>query len=285
MFGTGKFLGESDFSDSSVQTVYGVWDYGDDKDDSEYLGIVERTDDGSISEIDNYTLGVKTYLLKQELTDFKYTLPNFETVDVRVLTQDKVVWKTKLDEHSGESPNPSGSNTDHVGWYFDLTPRERVVSDVLLRDEKLIIIGFVPDSYQCEPGSGKSWFMEIDAFNGGNLATVQFDTTAGGVINDEDLVRLNPSAELVPPVGIKFRGKLEKASILRFDKSIRLPRQSDDNDGLDKLDDNSSACSEQKYLSSSTGEIRTICEKSIKLGIGYWQEIERDSNNIVTKTQ
>ena len=28
-FGTGKYLGDSDTSDTSVQSVYGIWDYGD----------------------------------------------------------------------------------------------------------------------------------------------------------------------------------------------------------------------------------------------------------------
>ena len=28
-FGTGKYLGDSDYSDTSVQSVYGIWDYGD----------------------------------------------------------------------------------------------------------------------------------------------------------------------------------------------------------------------------------------------------------------
>ena len=221
LFGTGKFLGQSDFSDSSVQTVYGIWDYGDDTDDSEYLGTVQRDNDGAISGLTN--VPEKATLLKQETTDFEYTLANFETVDVRILSQNQAIWQTEIDADSGEKPNPSTSEDNHVGWYFDLATRERVVTDVALRENKLIIIGFLPDPYQCEPGVGNSWFMEIDAFNGGNLSTVQFDTTGGGTLNDHDLVRLNSTDDLVPPAGIGFRGKLERASILRIDNSIQLP--------------------------------------------------------------
>jgi len=274
MFGTGMFLGESDFSDSSVQTVYGIWDFGDDTDDSEYLGSVTRNSDGAISGLTN--LSAKTTLLRQDTTDFEYTLGNFETVDVRILSQKKALWKTESDDQSGENPNPSTSEDNHVGWYFDLSTRERVVTDVALRENKLIIIGFIPDPYRCEPGVGNSWLMEIDAFNGGNLSTVQLDTTGGGTLNVHDLVRLSSTDDLVPPAGIGFHGKLEKASILRIDNSIQLPRPIGDNNGLDVPGGDSSACGEQKYLSSSTGVVRTICEKSINLGMVSWQEVQRD---------
>jgi type IV pilus assembly protein PilY1 len=274
LFGTGKFLGHSDFSDSNVQTVYGIWDYGDDTDDSEYLGSVKRGNDGAISGLANVT--AKATLLKQETTDFEYTLANFETVKIRILSQNTAIWQTETDSGSGENPNPSTSEDNHVGWYFDLTTRERVVTDVVLRENKLLVIGFMPDPYRCTAGVGNSWFMEINAFNGGNLNTVQLDTSGGGILNDHDLVRLNSTDDLVPPAGIRFRGKLERASILRIDNSVQLPTSVDENDGLDVPGGNNSACGEQKYLSSSTGEVRTICEKSINLGVVSWQEVQRD---------
>ncbi len=38
IFGTGRYLDALDLLDDSKQTIYGIWDYGDDSDDSEYLG-------------------------------------------------------------------------------------------------------------------------------------------------------------------------------------------------------------------------------------------------------
>lgn len=38
IFGTGKYLGLTDLTDNSQQAVYGIWDYGDDADDTEFLG-------------------------------------------------------------------------------------------------------------------------------------------------------------------------------------------------------------------------------------------------------
>jgi type IV pilus assembly protein PilY1 len=49
VFGTGKYLGNADFADGQTQTIYGVWDYGDDDDDSEYLGSFERTAESQLS--------------------------------------------------------------------------------------------------------------------------------------------------------------------------------------------------------------------------------------------
>ncbi len=43
LFGTGKYLTAADLSDTTQQTIYGVWDYGDNADDAEYLGAFDPT--------------------------------------------------------------------------------------------------------------------------------------------------------------------------------------------------------------------------------------------------
>ena len=40
LFGTGKYLEDGDLSDTSGQAVYGIWDYGDDADNGEYVGTI-----------------------------------------------------------------------------------------------------------------------------------------------------------------------------------------------------------------------------------------------------
>jgi hypothetical protein len=57
----------------------------------------------------------------------------------------------------------------------------------------------------------------------------------------------------MPPSGIEFMGNILMPAILR------LP---DDDDPI-----------EIKYMSSSSGKIETLPEKSIKLGVTYWMEI------------
>jgi type IV pilus assembly protein PilY1 len=274
LFGTGKFLGESDFTDDSVQSVYGVWDFGDDTDDDEYLGTLDRQKNNALS---NSNLDDHSSLLKQEITDFTASITTDMDIDVRVLTTEAVNWEVENDIHSGENPNPSKSVNNHVGWYFDLSNRERVDQDVLLREGKLIVLGWISDPYQCQPGGGTTMFMEIDALTGGNLSVVQFDLTGGGVLNQYDYVRADPNtADLLPPSGQKFIGKVHTPAVALIDKAFRRLDIDDDNEGLDKHGGTDTECGEEKYLSTSTGKIRIVCERSVNLGIGYWKEVGRD---------
>jgi len=50
IFGTGKYLGYTDFSTTGTQTLYGISDYGDDDDNTEYLGAFNR---GSTPQLSN----------------------------------------------------------------------------------------------------------------------------------------------------------------------------------------------------------------------------------------
>jgi len=268
-FGTGKYLENNDFADNSVQSVYGIWDFGDDDDNSEYLGTLQRDNHQNLSNMNS-----KVSLIEQEVRDFAYALPNGQIVSVRTLTQTKPQWIVINDPPSG-NPNPTTIVDNNAGWYFDLPARERVDQDVLLRDGKLIVIGWMPDENQCAPGGGSSMFMELDAETGGNLSIVQLDVTGGGVLNEFDRVKVPNTAEMIPPSGLLYRGKLQKPAILRINPAFRF-LAIDDNDGLDTLTFGSTGCGEKKYLSTSTGHIRTVCERAVSLGMGYWKEVGRD---------
>jgi type IV pilus assembly protein PilY1 len=272
-FGTGKYLVNNDYADSSVQSVYGIWDFGDDADNSEYLGTLQRDNGQMLSHMDH-----KVSLVEQEARDFAYALPNGQVVSVRTLTQKEPQWIYKNDPPGG-NPNPSNSEANNAGWYFDLPARERVDQDVLLREDKLIVIGWMPDADQCAPGGGNSMFMELEAETGGNLSLVQLDVTGGGVLNEFDRVQDPNTAELTPPSGLLFRGKLQNPAILRINPAFRLLAL-DDNDGLDTLTLGSTGCGEEKYLSTSTGQIRIVCERAVSLGMGYWKEVERDEEEL-----
>ena len=281
LFATGKFLEVDDFTDNSVQSVYGVWDYGDDKDDGEYLGTLQRP----ANTVSNLSENIS--LIKQEISDFAYAIPGGDVVNVRVLSDNAVNWEVGTDSDRGENPDPDAIRPNNVGWYVDLSSRERVDQDVLLREGKLIVIGWIPDENLCTPGGGESMFMEINAFTGGNLEIVQFDLTSGGILNEDDYVSdpraADPdTAELVPPSGRLFRGKLHKPAILRIDREFRKEVSGgdidgDDDDADDDDDDNKDEkCNEEKYLNSSTGKIRTVCERAVMLGMGFWKEVGRD---------
>jgi type IV pilus assembly protein PilY1 len=257
VFGTGKYLQVSDFEDTNLNTIYGVWDYGDDSDDSEYLGAFNR---GSPDTLSNQPENVT--LLEQEYIPSPVSDPNnpyfwtvtvgTEEVVVRILTRNDPNWETVADSDVDQLPNPgSVSNTVHAGWYFDLpVTGERVVSDVLIRDGNAIVISFMPPE-SCSTG-GYSIVHEMDAATGGRLLTPQFDINADAAIDTGDLINIGTEASpvWVAPTGLHKTGRLHVPAILRMGST------------------------EMKYFSSSEGTIKTVRERPARLGVRYWRELE-----------
>jgi type IV pilus assembly protein PilY1 len=262
-FGTGKYLGDSDPSDTSVQSVYGIWDYGDavytlrtkkwgHDDDKEFIGgFASRTTAPQLTnQPDTVTL------LKQKQGVFTVRIGGIDR-RLRFLSNTKPIWvtETDLDDKAAtpEKPNPSSTQANHVGYYFDLDTSERVISDVIIRNKLLLAIGFTPNNDRCGPG-GNSMFMEINAFTGGSAGGSLFDITGDLQIDTDDLVNVNfnGTPEDLAPSGMEFLGNIQPPAILG------LP---------------GTASHEKKYLSSSTGAIELLHEKGHKLGVAYWMEI------------
>jgi type IV pilus assembly protein PilY1 len=95
------------------------------------------------------------------------------------------------------------------GWYLDLRSPgaangagERVVSQGLLRDGRIIFTTLIPSSDVCAFG-GKSWLMELDAVQGGRLTYSVFDVNGDGQIDESDYVTL-PDGSKVPIGGKGF---------------------------------------------------------------------------------
>jgi type IV pilus assembly protein PilY1 len=257
-FGTGKFLGTSDFLDKTVQTVYGVWDYGDDTDDTENLGTFDPAT-RQISELSS-----PSTLLEQELLvpDFTYDPDATVTGDeeiVRVLTDNTIVWALELDSTAGELPNLSTTASNNAGWYFDLpNSGERVVSRMMIRDGKAIFISFTPENSPCTTG-GDSILHEVDAADGGRMDVAVFDVNNDGVIDANDMIQVTDAAGnvitdafgnaiTVAVTGIQREGHLQTPAILKLGKE------------------------EIKYMSSTAGNIETVTETAVKTGISSWRE-------------
>jgi type IV pilus assembly protein PilY1 len=269
LFGTGKFLGKSDFYDSHGQSVYGIWDYGDralfpgpwglysNDDDKEFLGAFNRPD------LSNHTDKNITLL---EQTDEIYSVSVTQasgqtaTFKIRVLTGYEPNWFTENDEDTPPvlpdlSDAENGSIAGHGGWYWDLLDDERVISDVLLRDGRLIVIPFTPDSDRCSDG-GTSFLMELNSFTGGTSGGAIFDINNDGKIDSGDLVNIPMGGDggyiQVFPDGLQMAGNVQPPAILILDDKIEL-----------------------KYLSSSTGAVHMVGEKAVRLGVTYWKELDR----------
>ena len=261
-FGTGKFLGPADFSNTQIQTLYGIWDYGDTvfqagdgwspDTDNEYLGVFESRDE-AVRQLSNSYLSDKVKLLKQTAADFEVDSGG-NKITVRILTENPPVWDTRPDpDGGGQLPDPSNSNVNDVGWYLDLDvyDGERIVSDIILRDGILIAIGFIPEQSRCGSG-GESVFMELNPFTGGSIGAIQFDIHDDGTVDESDLVEVEIDGKTVkvPPSGKKLAGNIQPPAIIKLNEKI-----------------------EKKYFSSSDGGIVAISEKAVKTGIAYWMEL------------
>jgi type IV pilus assembly protein PilY1 len=86
----------------------------------------------------------------------------------------------------------------HKGWFASFPgAAERVVSEPVLRDGRVIFTSIIPSSAVCTPG-GTSWLNEVDWLNGGLLSSPPFDTNNDGVVDSADTlvqaVKLNSVA-------------------------------------------------------------------------------------------
>jgi len=222
IFGTGRYMGLADLADNTTQAVYGIWDYGDDEDPSEYVGAFN----GSL--ITDTHLPATVSLLQQIV--YEYTVDGVVT---RVLSaggdtdpdSPYYMWKTTTEASScGDNegtddcdPNALGANPDpvrNVGWYFNLPETgERVLTDVSIRYDALTVISYVNEGSTCGL-SGHSWVMVLDTCTGGRQSEAYFDFNGDEAIDDQDLVEIPDPADptktiLVPPTGRRVRGKVE----------------------------------------------------------------------------
>ncbi|MCG2716056.1 MAG: pre-peptidase C-terminal domain-containing protein [Candidatus Marinimicrobia bacterium] len=269
LFSTGQYLGESDISETTAQSFYGIWDYGDDEDDSEYLGSFRR---GYGQELSNQPSTVS--LLAQQVIPSESPDPNapdFWTVTInqgqpdeydlllRLTTDHDIVWETMADPDGTQNPpeylpDLSDSVDNHAGWYFDLPlSGERGIVDLMIRGGVIIAISFIPEDTPCGYG-GDSVIHEMNAASGARLTRPQFDINGDGVIDDNDRINIGTVANpiWVVPTGMKKAGQLQPPAILIDpDRGVEI-----------------------KYLSSSSGTIETVYEKPPLLGISYWREFE-----------
>ena len=263
-FGTGKMLAGNDLVNGQIQTLYGIWDYGDTifqapdswspDDDKEFVGaFVSRSLDPDVRNLSNAYLSEKVKLLKQTATDFDVN-SDAGKMTLRILTEKEPIWKTRNDpDGGGQLPDPADSDVNDAGWYLDLDVNagERIVSNVILRDGILIAIGFIPSQADCSSG-GDSIFMELNAFTGGTIGAIQFDLNEDGIIDEDDRIEVEIDGKTVklPPSGKKLAGLVQSPAIIQLNERI-----------------------EKKYLSSSAGGIIEIAERTAKTGIAYWMEI------------
>jgi hypothetical protein len=255
IFGTGKWLGDADRADVTTQTIFGIWDYGDDADDKEYLGTFNKGGTPALSNQPD-----TASLLEQTVVDERYSENHY----LRTLSDNEAAWVTEADVDVGENllPNPSSTVENHAGWYFDLpTEGERVIRDLLIRDGKLVVLSIIPNESPCS-GGGNSLLHEMDACTGGRLKAAAFDINNDGIIDGNDLIDIglvddqgNPI--LVPPTGMDYPGMLYPPVMVRMPDDER----------------------EMKIFSTSAGTTETVFEVAEQRGLFYWKERKTDGTD------
>jgi len=246
LYGTGKFIAETDRTNIDKQTIYGIWDTGFPHGQwDESTGSLSRRPGGT--------------LLEQTEVDFQYIYEHY--------------FRTLSDNTPGVSPAPGWAQQDAngnvtsgslLGWYFDLPmdkdndsnlDGERVIKDVMIRDGNLIVITFTPSDSPCT-GGGTSMVHEMDACDGSRLKTPQFDVNNDGKIDGHDLIEIddpdNPGLKIwVPPTGKGYDGLLHPPII------VTMPNKT----------------VEMKIFSSSAGTTERLFEKA-EGGFYSWREIK-----------
>lgn len=190
VFGTGRFLTMDDIGSTAAatqqQTVYGVWDFGDDDDDAEYLGTFDRA---------NLTVSNQTGLNMVEQT---ITIDG----DSGSLSCNDLCWgtmddATDPDQDSDpdtssaacevEDPNNPEATIDvpaSAGWFMDLSTEdplagERVVFDIMIIEGSAYILTLAPDisGEPCSRG-GTSGIYIVNACDGGCDLPVDEESSA-----------------------------------------------------------------------------------------------------------
>jgi type IV pilus assembly protein PilY1 len=168
VFGTGKYLGPADRSDESQQAIYGVWDYGDDSDDSEHLGRMIEHGEGKLSS--GLALLRRTVVAETEMDGQVMRELSDEKIEYGLI-EDTIDGDGNASNNMSKPPEPNPEK--FAGWYveFPVPPDplanrgERVISNAAIRGGKVIVNSFAPSDEPCHTGS-LSWVYYLDGCSG-----------------------------------------------------------------------------------------------------------------------
>ena len=182
LFGTGQYLTTGDISDTSTQSFYAVWDKGQ---------ALNQNDTGL----------TRNNLTEQTITSG--TATNQTDVTARITTANEV-------------PYHEINNTQRFGWFFDLdsasaTTGERVVTNAVVLNNTVFFTTYVPNTTICGAG-GTSWFMFVNAHDGGFPIKPVISINNDQLVNADDLVILEGDTAKAPS-GLKIEGTLGSPSL------------------------------------------------------------------------
>lgn len=168
IFGTGQYLGTPDMNDTSQQTLYGIWDYGEPIDN-----------DGNMA--------TDEYWTTHDLIEQTAEISTLSGKTVRTMSSNEGDWTLTDDEQEPSIFQDADQDVANSGWFFDLPDeKERITGRVQIRSGKAIFASNVPavGGGVCSAGGGYSYLMAVDPCNGGSLEDGVFDIDGDGTIDD-----------------------------------------------------------------------------------------------------
>ena len=251
LFGTGRYLGNSDFADNSVQTLYGIWDWQDAWGSGLDKNLGSFTPTRTLSNLDgNGAMPANA----QNVTLLEQTQIFFGSEfgeQFRVISDNMPVWYMP-----GSDADFAGI-TSHAGWYFDLPANsERSFKDVLIYPSVYgavnIAISSIPSDSPCSAG-GDSILHAMSACTGARLDKPFFDANGDGTIDSDDLINIGSAENPIwaSPTGWYKSGMYYPPAILSLE------------DGTSML-----------YFGTSDATVDPTRAAGQPLGLTNWREIE-----------
>ena len=179
------------------------------------------------------------------------------------LLQQSIVTETTVSGTSFRVTTAYKMASGNQGWYVDLNyptaQGERVVSDAVLDNGRVIFTTLIPQGNACQFG-GISWLMELNFDDGGQLDESPYDINGDGKVNSNDYVTVtytDPKSGKSTTATVPVSGKESNVGIIKTPGIIR------------------GATLEYKYYSGSTGAIGMTTE-SVKNGGSRlsWQQLQ-----------
>mgnify|MGYP001816830657 CR=1 FL=1 len=235
--GTGKYVEGTDPADTSIQTVYGIWD---------------REEDTGITTIE------RKYLLEQQILEANKS--QFAATNARLTTDNTMKW------YDGKKGLPTGNPpSEYLGWYMDLgdtdtgtgatiAQGERVLDDLFVSGDRLEFITLIPSTNPCV-GGGESWIFAVNAFTGSRFAnSTPWDYNLDGKYDTDDKVDYGGSQVWGSGINLKTPQRFRRTKLLE--------------PGAD--------CQEVNLLNNSDGSITTVsgsCQ-GFNYGRRSWRQIQ-----------
>ena len=178
------------------------------------------------------------------------------------LLQQSVITETSVNGTNLRITTNNTPSSGQQGWYIDLdypsAQGERVVSDPVLDNGRIIFTTLIPQGNACQFG-GISWLMELDGTTGGRLGVSPFDINGDGKVNNNDFVTVtytDPNTDQPVTITVPVGGKQSNVGIIKTPGII------------------SAGELEYKYYSGSTGNIGMTVESATSTnGRQSWQQL------------